>query len=473
MFDRFLKDPHALERHQKGPFAEERHRYLTHCIRQQMAWETLRGTASYLLVIAQELRLAERPGELITHKEIEAAADRWVHRPRPRMKDLRIHSFTGHAVRWLTFLGRLERPAAVQPHADYVTQFAEYQLRERGLTRQTVKHTSWVLNWLLAELTEDKKRLKTVTIAQVDDLLAKKIRKGRYARATIQGWASNLRMFFRFAEERGWCRKGLAAAIIGPKVYAQEKIPAGPSWDEVKRLLATTEGDRPTDIRDRAMLLLLVVYGLRAGEVTKLRLQDFDWERELLKVPSGKRQRPRTYPLCRPVGDAVLRYLSEVRPRTSLREVFLTRVAPFCPLAAEGLGEVVRRRLKSLGLKFFGHTGSHVLRHACATHLLAQGLSLKEIGDHLGHHSPEATRIYPIVWDTGSTTGFVQRFRELRIHPDDVHLGWNTLIGSLSGDIDEFGLLGRLVFNPSPTTGTPPAPRSGSPGPCGRRASPG
>jgi site-specific recombinase XerD len=40
------------------------------------------------------------------------------------------------------------------------------------------------------------------------------------------------------------------------------------------------------------------------------------------------------------------------------------------------------------------HYGSHVLRHACATHLLAQGLSLKEIGDHLGHRSPEATCIY-------------------------------------------------------------------------------
>jgi site-specific recombinase XerD len=40
------------------------------------------------------------------------------------------------------------------------------------------------------------------------------------------------------------------------------------------------------------------------------------------------------------------------------------------------------------------HYGSHVLRHACAAHLLAQGLSLKEIGDHLGHRSPQTTRVY-------------------------------------------------------------------------------
>jgi len=394
MFDRFLKNPHALARQQNGPLVVDRRRYLAHCMKQQLSWETLRGTASYILLIAQELRLAERPGELVTLEEIEAAANRWVNRPRPRERDLRLHSFTGHAVRWLTFLGRLQRPAVVQPYADYVAQYTEYLLRERGLTRQTVEHRRSVLNSLLAQLAESKRRLRTLTVAQVDELLRRKLHKGRYSRTTVQGWAYNLRAFFRFAEERGWCRKGLAAAIMAPRVYARENIPAGPSWDEVKRLLATTEGDHPTNIRDRALLLLLVVYGLRAGEVTKLRLKDFDWERELLTVRSGKLQPPRTYPLCRPVGDAVLRYLSEVRPRSELREVFLTRVAPFRPLASDGLGEVVRRRLKALGLKIFGHAGSHSLRHACATHLLARGLSLKEIGDHLGHHSPEATRVY-------------------------------------------------------------------------------
>ena len=78
--------------------------------------------------------------------------------------------------------------------------------------------------------------------------------------------------------------------------------------------------------------MLLAVYGLRAGEVTALCLKDFDWEREVLSVPHSKSQRPRTYPLCRPVGDAVLRYLREVRPRCDRQEVFLTLMAPFRPL---------------------------------------------------------------------------------------------------------------------------------------------
>lgn len=171
MFNRFLKDPHALARQQNGPLAEERRRYLAHCAEQQVAYETLRGTASYILAVAQELHLAERPGELITFDEIEAAAGRWVNRPRPREKELRLHTFTGHAVRWLTFLERLQRPSPVQPYADCIGQYAEYLLRERGLTPQTVKHIRWVLNLLLAELAESKRRLRTLTVAQVDDRL--------------------------------------------------------------------------------------------------------------------------------------------------------------------------------------------------------------------------------------------------------------------------------------------------------------
>ena len=144
----------------------------------------------------------------------------------------------------------------------------------------------------------------------------------------MHGCAGFLRSFFLYAERRGWCRAGLAAAIKAPRVFGQETIPTGPSWDEVQQVLAMTKGDRPVDIRDHALLLLLAVYGLRASEVVRLRLDDFDWERELLTVRLSKSGRPRIYPLARSVAAAILRYLKEVRPRTALREVFLDAVTP-------------------------------------------------------------------------------------------------------------------------------------------------
>jgi integrase len=180
---------------------------------------------------------------------------------------------------------------------------------------------------------------------------------------------------------------------MSPRVYRFQGIPTGPSWEDLKRLLATAQGDRPADIRARAVLMLLVIYALRSGEVAGLQLNDFDWDRELLTVRRSKAQRARTFPLCRLVGDAVLRYLRQVRPRSARREVFLALRAPFGALTSDAVHHLVSTRLRALGLSL-PHYGPHTLRHACAAHLLAQGSSLKEIGDYLGHRDPESTRVY-------------------------------------------------------------------------------
>jgi len=397
MFDRLFQNPFVLNRQRSGSLADQRCRYLVHCAEQQMSHETLRRIARYSLIAAEALRLAERPGEVITRAEVAAEVLRWSDRRSRRSTARQIHllrvDFTNHVIRWLTFLGRLQPASPTRhPFADHITQFLD-GVRERGLSPQTIIYYSRTLRPFMAQLDEAGFCLETLTVAQLDELVIQKVRDGRYARSTIQRCTSVIRLFTQFAEERGWCRRGLAAAIMAPRVGTHEGLPIGPSWDDVKRLLAATEGNRPPDIRDRALLLLLALYGLRAGEVTALCLQDFDWEREVLSVPHSKSQRSRAYPLCRPVGDAVLRYLREVRPRSERRELFLTLVHPFRPLLASSLGRAVEKRLKELGLTLPRY-GSHALRHACATHLLAQGLSLKEIGDHLGHRSPESTRIY-------------------------------------------------------------------------------
>jgi site-specific recombinase XerD len=93
------------------------------------------------------------------------------------------------------------------------------------------------------------------------------------------------------------------------------------------------------------------------------------------------------------LGEAILSYLKKVRPRTTRREVFLTVKAPFQALSSGSLYDLVSDRLRSLGVSL-PHYGPHSLRHACATRLLAEGLSMKEIGDHLGHRKADTTRVY-------------------------------------------------------------------------------
>ena len=130
--------------------------------------------------------------------------------------------------------------------------------------------------------------LHEITPQRIDMVFQKLIQPGGYSRETIQGCATALRAFFRFAETRGWCHNGLAASIQSPRVFSQASLPLGPSWDDVRRLLAITEGDQRHNIRARAILMLFAIYGLRDGEVIRLRLEDCDWEHEVFRVVSSK-----------------------------------------------------------------------------------------------------------------------------------------------------------------------------------------
>lgn len=240
---------------------------------------------------------------------------------------------------------------------------------------------------------DQAKTLRELTPEDISRYFAWQTARRRWKRTTISNHVKALRNFFRFAQSMSWCEPDLASTIEAPCIYKLERLPRGPQWSDVQRLLVASSGDTPIDIRDHAMLLLLAVYGFRSSEVRHLCLDDIDWEQEVMHVCCTKQRKTQHYPLLHDVGDAILRYLREVRPRCSHREVFVTRIQPFRPLTANCLGMMVRNRLLQLDITLPCY-GSHALRHSCATHLLAQGFTLKDIADHLGHVSLESTQIY-------------------------------------------------------------------------------
>jgi integrase len=132
---------------------------------------------------------------------------------------------------------------------------------------------------------------------------------------------------------------------------------------------------------------------MRSGEVSKLRLDQIDWAGRNLRLFRLKRRQPQVYPLVSSVAEALARYIDTIRQSSSCPEVFLCMQAPHRPLKAGSIYDVANRRFVALGIET-AHRGGHALRHACATRLLAEGLTMKEIGDHLGHSSAASTSIY-------------------------------------------------------------------------------
>ena len=395
MFDTLYHYPRVLVRHCEGPAAKERERYLIHCANGGSARSTLLGLAPELLAIARRIKIDG--SHLIPLVEIEAAADRWVayQRRHQRIQTARFtrERFIQTASAWLHFLGRLQEPQAEPTvFAELVCEFGRYLREERGLSPRTICIRLWHNKAFLHWLSEQGSSLGELQLEQVDAFLALKRTQG-WCRVSMAAVVKALRCFFRYAGERGWCATSLAIGIEGPRLFAHEGLPVGPKWEEVQQLIASTDTEDPQDIRDRAILLLLAVYGLRSGEVVALTLDDIDWEHDILHVTRPKQRCKQDYPLIATVGEAILRYLQRVRPRIRSRSLFLTIKAPFRPLVANSLHYLVRTRMTALNI-YCPRRGPHGLRHACATNLVAKGLSLKQIGDHLGHRSAYATRTY-------------------------------------------------------------------------------
>lgn len=395
MFEQYVTTAWNLERYRRAPLAEERQRFLAHLEQKGQGFRRLRTINARLCAIASRLDLYDR---VIPEAELVDATERWVKertRPTTRSRSIQVArtDLISLGRRWLDFMGRWEGTlAAPVAFEDRIDRFLQYLERDRGLARSTIvcrrRSLEMFFNWLDSKGSSPE----TASTTEITRFISTK-RVPPWKRATIKFHVYTLRSFFRYAAERNCCEKGLASTIEAPRTYALEQLPYGPTWDDVKRLIASVSGNDPTSIRSRAIILLLALYGFRQGEVRGLMLEDIDWSGERIHVRRPKQSRTQTYPLAAEVGEAVLRYLQEVRPKSAYRQVFLTVKAPYHPLTPGGLGGMFARQLKRLNLEL-PHYGPHTLRHACATHLLERGFSLKEIGDHLGHRSSHATQIY-------------------------------------------------------------------------------
>ena len=387
MFESIFVAPFTQRRHRQALFCQERQSYLHHMRERGSTRHYLRQMADRLAWVALRMKPEDRAG-------VDAERLLWlVDGPGARKvsADYR-QRLQRDAQRWLQFLGwwrEVIHRVEVDPA---LVRFADWMRNERGLSPCTIaswsRRTAHFLRWC----SEYGHTLSSLRPGDIDAYLATYSARG-WVRRSVSSIVAMLRVFLRKAAARGECADNLAGSIFGPRVYALESLPAALSWDEVQRVLATANGNTEQDIRDRAILMLLAIYGLRRGEIVALRLDQIDWVGRKLHIWRLKRHQPQVYPLVPSVAQALAQYIDVARPASDLAQVFIILKAPRGPIPPEALYEVVRHRLRAIGVNR-PKMGPHALRHACASRMLAQGLSLKEIGDHLGHRSTQATMIY-------------------------------------------------------------------------------
>ena len=144
--------------------------------------------------------------------------------------------------------------------------------------------------------------------------------------------------------------------------------------------------------RSDAIVRCALDLGLRSGEVSRLSLDDINWQAGTITLRHTKGRREDVLPLPETTAKAIAAYLKEERPPTSLRALFLRHNAPLDrPAGPDLVRKTIRQAFARAGLPY---TRSHLLRHTMANRLLAGGSSLKEVADVLRHRSLNTTMIY-------------------------------------------------------------------------------
>ena len=284
----------------------------------------------------------------------------------------------------------LEAPVSPNPASAILDRYRIFLTAERSLAMVTAaRYIDCLRPFLSQRVLEgglDLRNLKSADVTAFVVARCPQLNAG-VAKLTVTA----LRSFLGFLHLDGVTERSLVHAA--PKVLRRRLagLPKGLEPDQVRRLLAACDVDSAVGCRDLAILTLLVRFGLRRGEVARLRLDDIDWRAGTISV-HGKGNCYEQVPLPPDVGYRVAEYLQHGRPtHAKERTVFVRHLAPHHALSTTRVSTIVADVARRAGL---GRVHAHRLRHTAATELLRAGASLPEIGQLLRHRRTATTAIY-------------------------------------------------------------------------------
>jgi site-specific recombinase XerD len=267
---------------------------------------------------------------------------------------------------------------------DLITRFDNYLNIERGLVKKTRDvYCSCVRVFLHTKFASPKNRIKDFSPKDVYQFVLSYSQQGKSGRTLLM--IGSLRAFFRFLELFDLADS--LPSVPHHKPTLQEYL----SYTQLQALLEAYNRNTMKGLRDYTIVMLLIHLGLRRSEVSRLALNDFDWNNgEIIIRGKGSTSR---MPISQKLGDALVDYLKRGRP-ICYSKFFFTRLQhPFSGLSSNTISCIVRAGLQRAGLNT-KHQGAHLLRHSFATQLFAKGKSLPEISMVLRHKNIRTTAIY-------------------------------------------------------------------------------
>ena len=262
-----------------------------------------------------------------------------------------------------------------------------------GIIKKSNKIFSLYLERFFAFLS--RKNIASLDTLSLKDVLDFMASLNCYEKPTINHTMRAVRYYLKYCHEHGLMEQEMFSKLPNPHYNRQSRLPSSYSANEVTKLLDSIDLGNPCGIRDYAIILLIARLGLRSSDVANLRFSNIDWEREVIHLNQVKTGNPLELPLLEDVGEAIINYLKNARPKTDSDHVFVRQVPPYTDFNPGAVGALVRVRLQRSGIHLEGKKkGSHTLRHSLASRLLEHEIPLPVISEILGHTTTETTMAY-------------------------------------------------------------------------------
>ena len=280
-------------------------------------------------------------------------------------------------------------PEAFKDSADAYLSYREYI----GISSKSIQISRLYLSRFFAFLnTKNVMSLDTVTVPIVLEFLKS---LSSFGKPTINSIMRTVRYYLKYCHDNGIMHEELFSKLPNPHYNRQSRLPSTYTEDEVRKTLDTIDMGNPCGIRDYAIILLIARLGLRSSDVANLRFSNIDWESDRIRLTQVKTGNPLELPLLSDVGEAIINYLKNARPKTESDHVFIRVQPPYTEFRSGAVGALVHEHLLRAGIHLEGRkSGSHALRHSLASRLLEHEIPLPVISEILGHVNTQTTMTY-------------------------------------------------------------------------------
>ena len=211
---------------------------------------------------------------------------------------------------------------------------------------------------------------------------------------TLKSVSASMRVLLRYLYQNGHTPEDYSPVVLS--VRCRKVVPSVYQTDEIEKMLVSFNQSSAVGIRNYAMVLMAVRLGIRASDICALEFKNIHWERNTIEFGTVKTGKPTVLPLPADVGNAIIRYIKDVRPSSEDHHIFLRMQAPFKKLNPASLHMIVTNAFRDAGITARPGRchGPHALRASLATSMLEKEIPLPVISEVLSHSDTDTTKIY-------------------------------------------------------------------------------